>query len=275
MIAFIEYVIDLSIKLVLSWVGLNSYFVIILLGQILGFSGLFFDFNFFLTDLIGGFMRQGVNPILTFILYIILAVLMWIFVFWMVIILYVPEIIPIPIPIIPFILPLPLKSILLEYVPPFKILTQRGILPFMRRLIFGVIFKESTIKDKFRGIFLETYGFLYGEIKNVIGEYMVYLKAEEPDSEKISKGLQDDNYKVSTIDDGTDNAEKAKETRQASSGDASDLIESELDICINSSKSFTGVGTSSTDKFMNSLNDYSKHADCYSKYLKSYVDNLT
>jgi hypothetical protein len=275
MIAFIEYVIDLAIKLVLSWVGLNTYFSTVLLGQFLGFTGLFFDFNFFPTDLIGGFMRQGVNPTLTFILYIIFSVLIWIFIFWMVIILYVPEIIVIPIPIIPFILPIPLKSLILEYVPPFKILTQRGILPMMRRIIFGVIFKESSIKDKFKGVFTETYGFLYGEIKTILGEYMIYLKMEDPKSEKISKGLQDDNYKVSTIDDGTDNAEKAKETREASTGDASDLIESELELCMNSSKSFTGVGTSSTDKFMNSFNDYSKYADCYSKYLKSYVDNLT
>ncbi len=275
MIAFIEYVIDLSIKLVLSWVSLNSYFFIVLIGQIFGFSGLFFDFNFFPTDLIGGFMRQGVNPTLTFILYIIFSVLIWIFIFWMVIILYVPEIVPIPIPIIPFIIPIPLKSLILEYVPPFKILTDRGILPLMRRIVFGVLFKESSIKDKFRGVFIETYGFLYGEIKTILGEYMIYLKTEEPKGEKVSKGLQDDNYKVSTIDDGTDNAEKARETREASSGDASDLIESELELCMNSSKSFTGLGTSSTDNFMNSFNDYSKYADCYSKYLKSYVDNLT
>jgi hypothetical protein len=274
MIAFIEYVIDLTIKLVITWVGLNTYFLLILIGSIFGFSGLFFDFKFFLTDIIGSFMRQFANPSITFILYIIFCVLIWIFIFWMIIILFIPEVIIIPIPFIPFIIPIPLKSLLLEYVPPFKILTKRGILPLMRRIIFGIIFKESTIQDKFRGIFIETYGFLYGEIKTILGEFMIDLKTQEPENKKISKGLQDDDYKVSTIDDGTDNAEKAKETKDASAN-ASDLIEKELELCMNSSKSFTGVGTSSSNKLMNSMNDYSKYADCYSKYLKSYVDNLT
>ena len=274
MIAFIEYIIDLVIKLVVAWVSLNSYFFIILVGQLFGFTGLLFDFEFFLSDLIGGVMRQGVNPTITFILYIIFCVLIWIFIFWMIIILYVPEIMIIPIPFIPFIVPIPLKSLILEYVPPFKILTQRGILPLMRRIIFGILFTESSIQDKFRGVFKETYGFLYDEIKTILGEFMIDMKLEEPESQKISKGLQDDNHKVSTIDDGTDNAEKAKETKEASAN-ATDLIEEELELCMKSSASFTGVGTSSSDKLFTSFNDYSKYADCYSKYLKSYVDNLT
>ena len=274
MIEFIEYVIDLTIKLFVAWSGLNTYFLSVFIGQILGFTGLFFDFEFFLTDLIGGGARNIVNPFLTYSLSIIFSFLIWIFIFWMIIILFVPEIIIIPIPFIPFIVPIPLKSLILDYVPPFKILTKRGILPLMRRIIFGVIFKESSIQDKFRGVFKETYGFLYEEIKNILGEYMINIKMDEPETQKISKGLQDDEYKVNTIDDNTDNAEKAKETREAS-GNASDIIETELDICMKSSSTFTNVGTTSSGKLMNSFNDYSNYADCYSKYLKSYIDNLT
>ena len=102
-------------------------------------------------------------------------ILLHIFAFWIIIILFVPFIIIIPIPIIPFILPIPLKYLLLI---PFQKLTDRGILPLMRRVLFGFI-SEDTTKHLFNSYY-NIYDFFYDNLKEMISDFFILVMKFSP-----------------------------------------------------------------------------------------------
>jgi len=106
-----------------------------------------------------------------YILLLALYALLYIFAFWMIIRIFVPIIILFIIPIFPLILPIPLQIIMLETIPPFKKLTDRGILPLMERLM-NIIISKDYIYMKFKDVFVETYGFLYDEINGILGDFI-------------------------------------------------------------------------------------------------------
>lgn len=205
--------------------------------------------------------------IISFILLIILIILTYIFIFWMLIIIFVPFIILIPIPIIPFIIPIPLKNILLEYVPPFKRLTDRGILPLMRRIVF-TFFSEKGIKDKLGDVFLSSYGFLYKELKMILNDF---IKLDKPQEEKISKGIQDDKYKTSTIDDNTDNEKQAKNAIEGENEILMNKLKDEFNICLRTMKGFTEYGdkTSLTNVYQDKMGEINCNFDKLKNYLKN------
>lgn len=203
--------------------------------------------------------------LISFIILVILIVLIHIFIFWMLIIIFVPFIILIPIPIIPFIIPIPLKTILLEVVPPFKRLTERGILPLFRRIVF-TLFNKQGIKDKFKDIFVNTYGFFYEELKLILSDL---TKLNEPEREKISKGIQDDKYKTTTIDDDTDNEKNAKDAIEGTNEKLTDKLKDEFNICLKTTVKFTEYG----DKSFNYENKMGE-LNCNFDKLKNYLKNI-
>lgn len=201
-----------------------------------------------------------------FILLPILFILFHIFVFWMIIIIFVPYIIIVPIPIIPFILPIPLKTMMLELIPPFRKLTDRGILPLMRRIFFRLISYE-TIKNKFTNSFVDIYGFLFDDIKIVLNDV---IKLYKPKDNKISKDIQDDQYKIGTIDDNTDNKKQSEEAIENENTRLKEIIKNEYNICVKTKKKFTNYGESTlSNVYEDTKNDFNCNFDELKRYLKN------
>jgi len=216
-------------------------------------------------------------PILMFIatiyLNLILYLLLWIFIFWMIIILFVPEIILIPIPFIPFIIPVPLKRPILEYVPPFKALTERGILPLMRTVIFR-IFGEENLKNKFNLTITDIYGFLFEELKKILERVLLNNQSsnlQDPGNQNFNKDIQDDEYKVKTIDDYNKETDPAYNNYEYKENqEVMDLINEELELCLISKKSFE---TPDNNNLLQGVSDMNNYFECYSKSIKSYIDS--
>jgi len=268
----VDFIIDITIKVFVFWFCANVYILIQFLFNSHGTYGLLFDLQFFGSDFLGyvfRFLVMWSNLYLCF----MFACLCWIFVFWMLIIIFVPFLILIPIPIIPFVVPIPLKFILLFYVPPFKTLTDRGILPLIRKIIFRFIFSEQGLKDKFKSSFGDVYGFLYNEIKNAIGGVVRKLNVEVADKPEET---EDEGYKVRTVDDGTDNEARAnsvieEDTKGNRNKAVMDLINEELEICLKSKQVFTTPDSG----LLSGAENLKNYAECYSKSIKSYIKNKT
>jgi hypothetical protein len=199
--------------------------------------------------------------ILSFILLVIFFILLHIFGFWIIIILFVPFIIIVPIPIIPFILPIPLKYLLLI---PFQKLTDRGILPLMRRVLFG-FFSEKTIKHLFNSSY-DIYGFFYDNLKEIIADVIIL---NEPKNEKISKGIQDNKYRTSTIDD--ENEEMSNDILEKENNNIrlKNKIKEEYLLCVRSQKRLNNYGKD--ESLSNSFYNNKTNAECNLNSLKDYI----
>jgi len=262
----LEGIINFTIKVLSFWFFYNFYIFIQFCFNSIGIFGILFDFQFFGSDLIALFFIF-LLLLSTIYLCIILSLLFWIFIFWMIIKIFVPFIILIPIPFIPFVIPIPLKNMLLEFIPPFKLLTNRGILPLLEKLVFRFLFSQETIKNKFSTSFTDIYSFLYFEIKNSIGNIIDKIGIKQPEQPQKTP---DENYKIKTIDDGTNNEEKAKkEFNNKNNQKILDLINEELEICMKSKQSLTTPNSS----IFNSLKDLNNYSECYSKSIKAYIEN--
>lgn len=222
--------------------------------------------QFYSDTFIEDFLHNGFVPrfyfVISYILLIIFYILLHIFGFWIIIILFVPYIIIIPIPIIPFILPIPLKSLLLI---PFQKLTDRGILPLMRRILFG-FFSEKTTKHLINSSF-NMYDFFYDNLKELISDFLIL---NEPKNEKISKGIQDNKYKTSTIDD--ENEETSKEIIEEDNENTKikNLIKQEYLLCVKSKKGMNNFGENNngmSNMFKDNKNDF----ECNLENIKSYI----
>jgi len=269
--SIVEWLINKTIMVSLYWISHVSYIIIIFIMGAMGIRGILFDLEFAGSDWLGGGMLWVLFWAGIFLLFVF-AGLLWVFIFWMFIIIFVPFVIIIPIPIIPFFVPIPLKLVILELVPPFKILTDRGILPFMRRNIFRFLFSEDTIKNKFKKSLEDTYSFLYDEFKIIFGE--IFKNAmPEPEPVIVSKDLQDDDYAIDISTDGQGETSEAEGDTTPGNTRIQDLINEELEICLKSKKSFTTSDVSSVQSFYNSITDMNGYAQCYAASIKSYIDN--
>jgi hypothetical protein len=257
----LEQIINFTIRVVSFWFSYNFYLFIQFCFNSIGIFGVLFDFQFFGSDLIAIFMIFLLLISTLYILYI-LSLLFWIFVFWMIIKIFVPFVIFIPIPIIPFIIPIPLKMIILENVPPFKLLTERGILPMIEKIIFRFLFSSDTIKSKFSNSLSDVYRFLYDEIKNSIGDALNLMGLKKPEK------TEDEKYEVKTVDDGTTNKIQG-EKELKDNKEIMDLINEELEICMRSKQALT---TPNSDLF-NGIKNLNNYSECYSRSIKSYIDN--
>jgi hypothetical protein len=197
--------------------------------------------------------------VLSFILLVMFFVLLYIFGIWMIIILYVPFIIIVPIPFIPFLLPIPLKILLLI---PFKKLTDRGILPLMRRVFLGFA-DEETSKHLINSSY-DIYGFFFDNLKAMISDFLIL---NEPKKNKISKGLQDDKYKRSTIDD--ENEETSNELIENENKKVKERLKNEYLICVKTQRKLNNYGDNKYAS--NGYSDKRKETDCNFDNLKSYL----
>lgn len=264
-IVILEEIINFTIRVAIFWFSFNSYIFLQFVFNSIGIFGILFDLEFFLSD--------GIRIIMMFVLLLatlylcyMSCLLFWIFVFWMLIIIFVPYIILIPIPIFPYILPIPLKNILLEKVPPFKLLTQRGILPLVRKIVFMFLFSEKTIQQKFGATLGNVYGFLFLEIKNTIGDFLNLLGVKQPDKPEPTP---DENHKIRTVDDGTTNEVRAKKEMDDNEK-ALDLIDEEYEICIRSKQSLKTPNSS----FVSEIGDIANYGECYSQSARAYIENI-
>jgi len=195
------------------------------------------------------FSLYGVFYISGFILLLLLYALLFIFAFWMIIRIFVPIIMLFLIPIPPLILPIPLQSIMLETIPPFRRLTDRGILPLMEKLL-NIFISNEYIKDKFEKSFVATYGFLYNEINNIIGDFV-----------KLSKE-SNSNQSNEIIDEDKKNEKKLIEDMKQDK--LSDVLKGELEQCKRSLSKNVGYGEEETMEMS---------MDCNFDYLRNYLQN--
>lgn len=93
--------------------------------------------------------------------------LFFIFIAWLIIKYIVPVVYIFFIPFPPFFAPIPLRYVILENVPPFKALTEKGILPLMERILYTLISGE-VVKDKIEHCFGYIFDFIKINIKNII-----------------------------------------------------------------------------------------------------------
>lgn len=259
----LDKIIYICLFLFTIWVLLALYYLYSFLYRIIFLTGEIHQFD---TETMTEYFLHNYLVIrfyyfLTIILLVIFFILLHIFAFWMIIILFVPFIIIVPIPIIPFILPIPLKTLLLI---PFQKLTDRGILPLMRRVLLGFI-SEDTTKHLINSSY-NIYGFFYDNLREMINDVIIL---NEPYNDKISKGIQDDKYKTSTIDD--ENEELSKEIVKKDGGNKNikKLIKDEYLLCVKRNK---GINKFGENNEMNNMygNNKSKF-DCNFNNLKSYL----
>jgi hypothetical protein len=276
--SFLEAIINFTIKVTCFWFFYNLYIFILFIAGFFGLYGILFDYEFFLSDAISVILKR-VLFVATLYLWIVGSVLLWIFIFWMIIIIFVPFFIIVPIPFIPFFIPIPLKMPMLLYIPPFKLLTDRGILPLMRRIIFSIILSEKSIKNKFTGTFHEIFVFLYEELKLILTDFFKVINFEPvlnkpSDLQFISKGIQDDDYKIDTVDtDNKNNEDYEKEDNNKKYEKAQQLIKEELDICLKTKRQFTTPDMDSITSAYANVKDMNNYFECYSQSIKSYIDN--
>lgn len=221
--------------------------------------------QFYSDTFIEDFLHNGIVPRIYFVISIILLVIFYIllhiFGFWIIIILFVPFIIIVPIPIIPFILPIPLKFLLLI---PFQKLTDRGILPIMRRILFGFI-SEDTTKHLINSYY-NIYDFFYDNLKEMINDFIIL---NEPKNEKISKGLQDNKYRTSTIDDENEETSKAIIKEDEENIKIKNKIKQEYLLCVKSKKGMNNYGENKS--ISNMFNDNKNDFECNFDNLKTYM----
>jgi len=213
--------------------------------------------------------------IVVHILIILFVLLNWIFIFWLLIILFVPYIIVFPIPIIPFIFILPLKPILLAIIPPFQTLTDTGTLPTLKR-IYERIFSDRFFTNFIKFFFYPTMTDIKNYLANYINEIFTdlfgdsigkYFNVEEDtvDNSQNMKNLEN-------IDDPED-VKKYKEYKEMPAvKSSSELIDYETNLCINMKQKFKLYNSDYGDELSADIdNSYSPYSECYAKAIKSYL----
>lgn len=270
---FINTLINIYIFCCFTLAFLMSYFTIVFIANFFGIYGILLDFRFFLTDAGATFNKNIFMPMLFWFITITTWLLFWIFCFWIAIIIFVPFFIIIPIPFIPFIVPVPLKIPMLLLIPPFKILTDRGILPLFRDNIFGFFFTEGDIKERLKRPFINTYGFLYEEIKTMFGDFFKLIY--EPDSQNISKDIENENYEIEKEENDEESEEMAKDiSNNKTNKNVEKLINVEEDICRKNGK-FATIDMSKSEIMNNSMGDDIGSTRCQMKSARAYINNLT
>jgi len=270
---FLNLIINIFIVFAFCYMSLFNYFSLVFFGNSIGFYGILLDYEIFLSDFCAILLKGFVMPVFLYYILICLWILFWIFIFWMIIIIFVPFVFIVPLPFIPFIIPIPLKLPMLEFIPPFKVLTDRGILPLMRDIVFNFIFSESNIRDRFRRPFVKTYGFLFEEVKKIFGDFFK-LYMNEPEKQDISKGLQDDNYKVD-IDDNRKEIKQQEKKLNANELKRQKVINIEEKSCRNNNAKFATIDMSKSEIMGNSIKNQKSNIKCQMKATRAYIDNLT
>ena len=210
-----------------------------------------------------------------------LCALFWIFVNWMLIKMMVPLIIIFPIPIFPFVFILPLRIMMLELIPPFKVLTDLGTLPLMYRIVTRII-DPNALNDFFDSFLkpnvTDVGDYLFYHVRNLGKQYANNLYGDKPVDNNSKEGeerVKKDNENIDKINGEDDKKaqQKYQEYKETDNVKSSmDKIDQDTQICIGLNQQFKPYGASYTSEVSadmgNSINPYSK---CYTAAIKSYI----
>jgi len=226
-----------------------------------------------------------ISPIIVFIagqiVRIQLCVLFWIFVNWMLIKMMVPIIVIFPIPFFPYIFILPLRIMMLDFIPPFKPLTDLGTLPLLYRLLTRII--DPNVFSNFANNYIKPSitdmgDYFFYHVRNLGKEYSDQLYGDQPIDNNSKEGeerVKKDNEAISNIS-GEDEEKGMKKYQEYKENDSvkstMDKIDEDTQLCIGLNQQFKPYGASYTSEIAtdmgNSFNPYSK---CYTSAIKSYI----
>jgi hypothetical protein len=253
------------------------YFFITSLFPILAFQGFNVDLKFPYISVPTVFIAWVLFILSTFVATLLFVILFWIFIHWLIIIFFVPIIIIFPIPIFPFIFILPLQPLMLELIPPFKVLTNTGTLPTMLK-ISKRLFSEEIITDTFN-YFLKPTGddlnrYFYANIKQMISEIFYYdiESVYNIPPEKCKTSKQDIINSIKT-EDNSEDEKTYKEYKEISSVQKSmDKISEDTELCVSMHHKFKAYNSSYTSDISTDIeNTYSPYNSCYTGAIKSYL----
>jgi hypothetical protein len=205
------------------------------------------------------------------------VVLFWIFIHWLLIILFVPFIIIFPIPIFPFIFILPLQPLMLELIPPFKVLTNTGTLPTMLK-ISKRLFSNEVITNTLRYFIYPTVNdlniYFYSNVRQIISDIFYYdiQNIYDTPSEKCKTSNEDIINSIKSENNENDE-QTYKDYKEMSSVQRSmNKIEEDTNLCVSMQHKFKEYNSSylsdvSTD-FQNAISPYNS---CYIGAIKSYL----
>ncbi len=215
--------------------------------------------------------RFLVYPIFLFLCWV--AVIMsYIFWTWLLIIYFVPHLIFVGI------IPIPFKIPILEYVPPFKQLTNRGVLPLIRRIntrLFEFLLSRdfNIHKENIKDI----QNFVFEEIKKIFTDFFKILKINyetfshiipnvEPVKPVIEETLEDDDKDTSLklIAKFDEDDEKIK---------LKNLINEEIAICISNKSKLMSSDLSSSELLIQTQTNRANYSECYAKTINLYLNN--
>lgn len=275
-ISYIFYYFVSYICIFLGLGGLNFFTSIPFISQ---FLTMFFGFAYFIDNNI---------------LVILIVLLSWIFVFWMLIIMFVPTIIIFPIPIIPFVFIIPLKYLMLEFIPPFKILTEFGTLQLFYKIV-SRIFNPNFFTNFFKHFLFPSSNdignYLYLNTAQIFEELFQYNNNTTKDyyynsdnidnidnNDTTDKMLADgrtpeminDGIEINDNPDDNDKFNEIKNSNKFSS--LMDKIDEDTQLCINMSQKFKLYNSDYMDDLTTDINNStSPYSKCYSKAISSYL----
>ena len=253
------------------------YTIITITFPILRFYGFKNDLKIPLLIIIIIFIAWLIYVISCIISKFLFVVLFWIFIHWLLIIFFVPFIIIFPIPIFPFIFILPLQPLMLELIPPFKVLTNTGTLPTMLKIskrLFSNEFMTNTLNYFIYPTVNDLNTYFYSNIRQMISDIFYYdiqsvynippEKCRTSNEDIINSVKPDDNIN----DEKTYNEYKEMSSIQRSMN----KIEEDTNLCVSMHHKFKEYNSSylsdvSTD-FENAVSPYNS---CYTGAIKSYL----
>ena len=254
------------------------YFLCYNLYFLLNFIFWFFGFKWFLPLPLPMMISNMLFIFFAFIEYIVVHILVflivtlhWIFIFWLLIIIFVPFIIIIPIPIIPYIFILPLKPLLLAIIPPFQTLTDLGTIPLIYRA-FNRIFTTDTVKNWFIGSATDLKNYIFSFINEIFidlfgDDLHKYFKVKE-DTVDHSNDLKD----LDEIDKKEDKETYEKYKKESSVKTNSEKIDYETQLCVNMKQKFKLYNSNYLDEVSADItNSFSPYSECYANAIKSYL----
>ena len=279
--SFPDELTETIIKLHYVYIACTGYVIIYILLSLIYPAFFIIGFNIDIKTL----NITGILKLIFWLLYILsgfvsvvlFVILFWIFIHWLIIIIFVPIIIIFPIPIFPFIFILPLQPLMLELIPPFKVLTNTGTLPTMltisKRLLSDKLI-SNTLNYFFKPTVDDLRKYFYLNIKNLISDIFYYdienvynippEKCKTSKKDIINSIKTDDNIK----DENTYNNYKEISSVQKSMNNISE----DTELCISMHHKFKEYNASyMSDIAVDAENSYSPFNTCYTGAIKSYL----
>ena len=226
-----------------------------------------------------------ISPIIVFIagqiVRIQLCVLFWIFVNWMLIKMMVPIIVIFPIPFFPYIFILPLRIMMLDFIPPFKPLTDLGTLPLLYRLLTRII--DPNVFSNFANNYIkpsitDVGDYFFYHVRNLGKEYSDQLYGDQPIDNNSKEGeerVKKDNEAISNMS-GEDEEKGMKKYQEYKENDSvkstMDKIDQDTQLCIGLNQQFKPYGASYTSEITTDMgNSFNPYTKCYTSAIKSYI----